>query len=154
MNKTVIAAVVALTVTAGTLFTVSHAFADTASNQPYTSLVQKIADTFHLNKDDVQKVFDQNRQEREAKRQEKFTARLDQLVKDGKITEAQKQLLINKFNELETNRQSAMNDLKNKTMEERKAARQAEKQSLEDWAKQNGIDLSVIMPGMGHRMHW
>jgi hypothetical protein len=149
------------------LFATSRVFAqNTGNGQNYmANLVQKIADKFGLNKSDVQAVFDQDRTERQADMQKnreakqaemeaKFTAQLDQDLKDGKITQAQKDLIIAKRKELETARQTEMQSLQGKTGDELKAAMDAKKTQmqtqrteLENWAKQNNIDMKYFMGG-------
>ena len=136
------------------LFGAVNTFAqNTVSDQnPMSSLVQKIADKFGLNKDEVQAVFDQNRQEHQAQMQTRFEDQLTQDVKDGKITEAQKQLTLTKRQELQANRQTKMESMRNMTNEERKVAMEKERQETENWAKENGIDLKYLMGGLGgHR---
>jgi hypothetical protein len=132
----------------------AKAYAQTnGANNPVASLVQKIAQRFNLNPADVQQVFDQARSERQTQRQLALEDRLTQLVKDGKITEAQKQAIINKFNELKNNRQANIDKFKNMTPSERKSAMQQERTDLQNWATQNGIDLKIIFPGVNGMMH-
>jgi hypothetical protein len=139
------------------VFTSTRVFAQTSSD-PTSSIVQKIAEKFGLNKSDVQAVFDQERSDRKADMESKFEAQLDQNVKDGKITEAQKQLIISKRKELETTRQSQMQNMQGKSpdemktaMEAKKSTMESERTALEDWAKQNGIDVKYLMGGFGMR---
>jgi hypothetical protein len=149
MKRIVVVSLLAVTLSAGMLWGATQVLAKDANEAPYASLVQKIADKFNLNKSDVQAVFDEHYQEQRAKMEAKFADRLDQLVNDGKITEAQKQLIIAKHKELEASRQSMFESMKDKTPEERKTAMEAERKALEDWAKQNNIDLKYVMPGHG-----
>lgn len=141
-NKILLSALVTTVIGIG-LFTTTSVLAQnpTAGQNPMQSLVQKIADKFGLKKEDVQAVFDQDRSDRRAEMEARNIAQLDQLVKDGKITEAQKQLIINKRKEIEASRQSQMQNMQGKADEERKA--------LEDWAAQNGIAVKYLMGGFG-----
>ncbi len=124
-----------------------------------TTIAQRIAQRFNLKQEDVQAVFDQVRQERQQLMQQKYQSWLDQLVKEGKITEQQKQLLLNKHQEIQANRLKTREDLQNKTFHERKNLREQERQELENWAKQNGIDPQYLFGfgqknfgmGRGHR---
>ncbi|MBI3341652.1 hypothetical protein HY024_00855 [Candidatus Curtissbacteria bacterium] len=127
-----------------------------SSNGAYPAIVQKLVDKFHLNPDEVKSVFDQNRQERTANRQQKLEDRLSQLVKDGKISQDQKQKILAKLKELQANRQANLQSAKSMTPEQRKAAIQKERDDLKAWAQQNGIDLKNLMirPGFGFRGHW
>lgn len=65
-----------------------------ASESP--SLVDKIATTFDLNRNEVQKVVDDDRKLHEAEHQQYLEKRLDQAVADGKITAAQKDKILAK----------------------------------------------------------
>lgn len=113
------------------LFAATNAQAQTTSGGTGT-LVQKIAQKFGLNQADVQAVFDQDRSEHKAQMEQKFSEKLDQDVKDGKITEAQKQLIISKRAELEASMKANFDSLKDKTPEERRAAMQAQHQALQE----------------------
>lgn len=156
MNKKILLTSLAVTILSVGVLTSSQVFAQTTDN-PTSSLVQKIADKFGLHKSDVQAVFDQDKSDRKANMEKKSEERLDQAVKDGKITEEQKQLIISKQKELQTTRQTQMQSMQGKSQDEIKAAMEAnkstmeaERKSLEDWAKQNGIDMQYLMGGFGH----
>jgi hypothetical protein len=129
-NKIVIAALVLSVVGAGVLGVNSVSAQSTGT----TSLVQKIAQKFNLNQSDVQAVFDQDHQDRHAQMAANYETQLSQYVTDGKITEAQKQLVLAKHKEMETNRETEM-------------------QIMQNWAKENNIDLQYLMPHGGKGMH-
>jgi hypothetical protein len=116
-----------------------------------TSLVDRIATRFNLNKDDVQKVFEENRAEREAEHQQKIEERLNQAVTDGKITSVQKDQILSKLSELKT----FMETLKDKTHEERHTAMEQKRTELEQWAKDNNIPTEYLrfLHGRGHGGH-
>jgi hypothetical protein len=151
-KKKMLFPVMALAVLAGGLLTVGSAFAQDSVN-PHDSIVQKIADKFGLSKDEVQKVFDEERTERQAEMQAKNTERLDQLVKDGKITEEQRTLIINKQKELQAQKQVNKGGFKDKNPEEIKTQMETQRTTLETWAKENGINMEYFRPGMGMRGH-
>lgn len=121
--------------------------ATTTRNKP-NDIVDAISNTFHLNKADVQKVFDENRSQHQAERQAELKARLDQAVKDGKLSQEQENKLLAKLQELKTFRES----LTNKTPEEVREAMKQKRQELRQWAKDNNIPLEFLGPGMTH-MH-
>jgi hypothetical protein len=127
-----------------------------------------IAQKFNLDEAQVQAVFDRqrdkmqaNREEMETKRQEQFESRLDKLVSEGKLTEAQAAAIKAKKAELETAREANKNEsgteFKNMTEEERKAAMEerktkmeAQREALKQWAQDNGISEEYLpMVGMG-----
>ena len=91
-----------------------------------TSLAEKIATQFNLNKDEVQKVIDSDHAERHAEMQKRAEER-------------------------ESNRESKREEMKNKTEEERRAAMKAERDELKKWAEENNIPTQYLMfGGRGH----
>jgi len=112
------------------------------------SLVDKIATKFNLKKDDVQAVFDQDREEHQQEKQQKLEDRLSKAVTDGKITEQQRSLILNKMQELRTYGES----LKDKTPEERRTLMKTKHDELARWAKDNNIPLRYLHP-MGGLVH-
>lgn len=145
MKKSIIVSAAVVTMIGAGFFGVTQANAATTTVPNRETLIQRITDTFHLNKDDVQKVFDQFHTDRVTARVQKYNDRLDQAVKDGKITSAQEQLILDKRKEL----QSKVQDYKNMTKDQRKAAKKQEMQDVKTWAQQNNIDLKYLMPGFG-----
>lgn len=120
---------------------------------PMSSLVEKIASKFNLNKTEVQQVFDEQRTAMEAEREQNAKDRLAQLVKDGKLTQAQADAITAKRAELQKEREANKDANKDKTAAERKAEMDKRKTELEAWAKEKGIDtqyLRLVMGGPGH----
>lgn len=119
-------------------------------------LSEKIAEYFNLNVDDVDNFFETERSERQAEMRARHEERLSQLVEDGKITEEQKQLILDKQaemrEEMEANREDREpGEMKEMTQEEREAdreARQAEaeerKAEMEQWLEDNGINSELM----------
>lgn len=118
-----------------------------------SSLVQKIAQKFGVPQADVQAVFDADKQEHMQHMQAQAEQRLTDLVSAGKITQAQRDLIVAKQKELEANRQANFEAMKGKTQTERKAAMDTQRAELEAWAKTNGIDLQYLMMGHGMAGH-
>lgn len=137
----------------GTMLTTHTAFAQTVGigkAGPMSSLAEKIATRFNLNQEEVEAVFDEVREEHLAEMQAKYQAHLDQLVTDGEITEEQKQLIIAKHEELRSQHDEMISNFENMTEEQRRAAMESERQELEAWAEQNGIDLQYL--GFMHKV--
>lgn len=90
---------------------------------------------------------DQKIEQMKQKHEAKLNSRLDQLVADGKLTEAQKTELKTKLD--------AINQLKfenaSKTPQERKQATKQARQDLKAWAEANGLSLADIMPKHGQK---
>ena len=123
------------------------------------TLIQRLVQKFGLKTEDVRSVFDTVRDERQAQMQQKLTDKLDALVKEGKLTEAQKQLIIAKHTELQAQREKDKDTLKNLTWDERRAKMQAQRTDLETWAKQNNIDIQYVLgfgrgKGLGMGRGW
>lgn len=123
-----------------------------AQSSTMPNLVQMIAQKFNLNQNDVQAVFDQAKQQQMANRQTKIDNRLTQAVKDGVITDAQKQLIVNKLQEIQTQRQNTKDQFKNMTPQQRRDAMQRQIQDLQQWAKDNNIDLTKLKGIFGFGM--
>lgn len=126
------------------MFGTIHGYA--ASPDMQTTLIERIAQKFNLKQADVKSVFDQYRSERQAEMQKKYDEKLAQLVKEGKISDAQKQLIMAKHKEIQQKMQ-------NLTPEQRKANMETNRKLLEDWAKQNGIDPQYVYGGIGKFGH-
>lgn len=142
MNRKLVVVTVGLgLVVAGAL--ASKAYAQTATT-PYQTIIQKLVAKFGLKQADVQSVFDEARSEHQAQAQTKLDDKLSQAVKDGKITEAQKQAILAKLKELQASKLKSRETWKSQTPEERRAAMEKQKTELEAWAKANGIDMSYF----------
>ena len=104
-------------------------------------LVALLSQKFDLKQSDVQAVFDQYGQLRQAEQATIFQQRLDQAVTDGKLTAAQKDLILAKEKEV----LAAL--AKDKAIQDpaaRKAAIQQLQADLKTWASQNKIDGSWL----------
>lgn len=115
----------------------------------YPSIIQKLAERFGLKESDVQAVFDEVRQERQSQMQARFEERLNQAVKDGKITESQKQVILAKHKELVEKRSQNKKDWQSMTPEQRRQVMQEQREELKSWASQNGIDLKYLFSWFG-----
>lgn len=118
-----------------------------SSNQP--SFVQQLAQKLGLDQTKVQQAVDEIRQDHRNRMDTRFNEMLDQAVKDGKITTDQKDKILQKRQEL----QNIKKDFKNMTPEQRRQAMQNQRQQLEEWAKQNNINLNYLF-GKGPFMHF
>jgi hypothetical protein len=90
-----------------------------SENVQPTSLITKIAQKFNLSEDDVKAVFESDHQEHEQERHQNYEAMLAEAVTQGKITEAQKQLIIAKDAEIKAARDITMDHYKDLTQAER-----------------------------------
>ena len=124
-------------------------------NSAYPSIVQKLVERFNLNTEEVQQVFDEVRNERRQQMQAHFEERLEQAVSDGKITKEQKQAILAKKGEMETNRGGLNKDLLSEGLapKERREEMESHRQEMKAWAEENGIDLDFLpmLLGKGYR---
>lgn len=137
-KKTLIATSLATAGMAGILLVGGVAFAQTTPNQN-GGLAQAIATKFNLNKDDVQKVID-------TQHQDIMKARLDQLVKNGKITQELEDKIIAKLAEMKPKFDAAQANTDPAT---RKKALEALKTEMQQWEKDNNIPKGVMGPPHG-----
>ncbi len=128
----------------GFLSTSSITAADAAA---YPTIIERLSSKFNLNKDDVQGVFEEVRDEHQAQMYASWADRLDDLVSEGKITEEQKQAILDKQNEIHDQIEALKNQ--NLTPEERKTKAKEIHDALVNWANEKGIDLALIGPNMG-----
>ncbi len=118
-----------------------------AKNSFFTTLVDRIAAAFNLDKAKVQEVVNQVENEHRVVRETEMKARqeerLSQLVSEGKISEAQKQAIIKKHEEMRSNFNPE--SMANMTEEQRHAAMEKHKAELDAWAQSQGIDPQYLM---------
>lgn len=136
MNKKIVLSILGLSLLGLGSFGAIKASAQ-ANNGQYPLIIQKLAEKFGLKQEDIKSVFDQVRTDRVTQMQTKFDDYLSQAVKDGKLTEAQKQLILQKRQEIQAQRQTNMNNHQNL------------RSSLSDWAKQNNIPIQYLFGGIG-----
>ena len=102
-----------------------------------SSLISVIAERFNLNSSEVEavvnEVMEAERSTREAQAKVREAEKLAQAVTDGKITQAQADLITSKLFEI----REANKDL---TREER----QLQKESLKEWATSNNIPMNFL----------
>jgi hypothetical protein len=103
---------------------------DSASTSQFPPLIQKIIEKFKLNPSEVQKVIDEERQERERQRLSLLEEKLNQAVKDGVISEEQKKALLERWQ---------------KRWQERWQIREEERK----WFEENKIDWQKLRPYLG-----
>jgi hypothetical protein len=117
------------------------------------SLINKIAQKFNLKTEDVKAVFDEERTAKQVERQASIEKELSKLVADGKLTAEQKDKIIAKQKEIQAQRESERDSMKDKTHEERKAAMDAKRAELEQWATDNNIPKEYLRYVVGHGGH-
>ncbi len=145
-KKSLIVASVVGTVGAGIIGTGAVVSADTKVNNDDlgSSLVDKLASTFNLDKTKVREVLDQQRSENQAKHEQQVNSKLDSLVSAGTITTAQKSAIQAKLAEMKKDHEANRGTMKNLSETERKAEMDSKRTALEKWASDQGLDLSKL----------
>lgn len=151
ISKKVIIPIVAVFLVVGAaVLGVSQAHAQTSQN-PFSGLVQMIAQKFGLDQNQVQSAVNQyqqqQRQNMQQNLQQRQEDRLNKLVQDGKINADQKQAILNELAALKSKYNPA--NFKNMTADQRKQQFQAQQAEIKAWAQSQNIDLSYIMSGFG-----
>jgi hypothetical protein len=103
-----------------------------------TSLGDKFANRFNLDPDEVHQFMGEHKQEQ-------MENRLGNAVEDGKITEEQKTLILEKKQEM----REECEGLKGLSPEERREAMQEKHDEYKEWAEENGLPLKGFGRGMG-----
>jgi hypothetical protein len=141
--------VIISTLALGAIITAGVVGIRTASADDFSNpVVERLAERFDLNEDEVQAVFDAVRDEKHAEMQVLFEERLDELVSDGTLTEEQKQAFLDKRDEM----RSGKGEYRDLSHEERMAVKEANRVEMQVWAEENGIDLSVLKQELGKGM--
>lgn len=149
----------AAVILAGGALTLPRAFAaNSTTTDPLSSLVDKIATKFNLNKTDVQAVFDQNKTDMQAARQAEMQAetksRLSAAVTAGTLTQAQSDLITTELATIQTK----LTDINKITdVNARQAAMDQLQADVSKWAVDNKIDSKWVRiqgerGGRGHGM--
>lgn len=87
-------------------------------------------------------------EQRMKKRAHKVENRLDKLVKEGKITEQQKEAITNKLKE---NAQKRKEIHEIKDMDQRKEAIKQLHEDMKKWLQDQGIDIELLKPNKQHK---
>ena len=108
----------------------------------YPLLVERFAEKFDLDPDEIMEFFDELKEEKRADAEERFEERLDELVEDEKITEKQKEAILDKKEELKTFKEG----LEDMTISEAREEMKEIHEGLKGWAEENDLDLKNFFP--------
>jgi hypothetical protein len=152
-KQVLIAGAVATLGTAGLLGGAAYATTQSSDGtDPRGNLVSAIATKFNLKTADVQAVFDANKTQMDAQREQSVKDKVATLVKSGKLTQAQADKLNAKRAELEKAHQADRTAAQRLTQDQRKAKMDANRVAVDAWLKENGIDAQygrLLMGGHG-----
>ena len=153
----------AVTVIGAGIIGVTPVHAQTVTSTPavshpyfFNEMVDFISQKFGLDKSKVQSAMtefhDKKKTEMLQHMQQREQDRLTKLVTEGKITETQKQAILKKLSSLKDKINA--DTLKNMTPDQRKQYMQTQRDELKTWAQSQGIDPSLLQPGLGRRGGW
>jgi len=141
--------VAVLLISGAALFGTS-AYAQGIQNREGT-MHQELAQKLGIDENKVQTAFDEIRREHQQEMQAQFTERLNQAVTDGRLTQDQKNLILQKHEELQTERQTEREQVQNMSREERREFMETRHEEMQAWGEANGIDLQYVMGQVGER---
>lgn len=145
MKRTLIVSTVALAIIGMAVVASSDALAHGGSYMNgYSSIVEKLVQKFGLNQTEVEAVFDEARKEHQDQMKANFEQRLSQAVNNGEISEAQKQAILEKHEELIKKHEENWQNKQNLTKEQMMELKSKEREELKSWVEQNGIDLKYF----------
>jgi hypothetical protein len=130
---------------AGTAQVSAHGFGGDKS-----AFTEKFSQRFNLNPDEVKTFFAEQHEARKAEMEKGQAERLDQAVADGKITEDQKNAIIQKHEEIK----QRMEAIKELPEDERKDAVKALHEEMKTWSEANGIPMLKKGMGKGKMNHF
>ncbi len=112
------------------------------------NFLQDLAAKFGIKHEQMQQFRQEHHQQNQADRLQKLTERLDQAIKEGKLTTEQKGMILAKAAEMQSFRDS----LKDKSPQERRDAMKQKHDELKKWAEDNHIPEPFALRGpLGHR---
>lgn len=128
-------------------------YAKASASLNYPPIVQKIAERFSLQPDEVNKVFTETREQRLKEREALLRKRLEEAVKAGKITSAQKDAFLKKRAEIQQKMEEVRNN--NLTPREKREKLSQLREEMRTWSLKNGFGFSFCCRGAyGPRLNW
>jgi len=133
---------------ASALSTTTSSSGSSTSSSVDSSLIDKLAVKFNLNKEQVKAVFDANRSDHQAAMKASRTAALKVDLSSGKITQAQYDYIVAAQADIDTLMSSAGSpDTQSATV---KASIKTKIDALRTWMKSQNLNLSNLGLGFGH----
>jgi len=104
---------------------VKQAKADEVDTYGRGGMIDRFVERFNLDKQEVEEEVFQLKEEHRAEKRVRHEDRLNQAVEDGVITGGQKEMILNKHEELYQNRMQT-------------------REEMQTWMKENGIDIEAL----------
>ena len=135
IQKKYLATLAAIAVVGGSALTITQVQAMGGFGNGDSTFIQQLASKLGKSEDEVQTAMDQIRDDHQADMQAQYEQSLSEAVSNGEITEEQKQLVLNKHAEMQSQREA------------QQGAMQFQRDELETWAQENGIDTKYLFGG-------
>jgi len=103
-------------------------------------LIEKLAERFDIDKDEIMDFMEELKEEKRTEMEKRFEESLDELVEEGEITVAQKEIILEKREEIRAFNEG-IGDMK---VDEAREAQREMKEEFEDWAEENDIELKYL----------
>lgn len=147
ISKNVLAAGL-VTVATGTLLGVSSVTAQSSDTSAET-IVDKIVSTFNLDREEVEAVFEEHREQKHEERQAHWEERLADLVEEGSLTQDQ----ANRLHELHTEHHEKIEALREQGADRDEIHDQIQqhRDDMKSWAEEEGIELDGLQMFNGPR---
>ena len=143
IKKSLIVPVAVVTMAGGVIFANSQVSARGLLDN-HASLVQKLAEKFNLNEEEVQTVFAEIHDEHRVEMQTKFKEKLSEAVVNDELTEEQRQAIFNKYEEMRTAHEESEASWGDLSPEESRAKMKEQRQMMQAWAEENGVDFKYF----------
>jgi hypothetical protein len=141
INKKIAIPLLTFAVVGVTAFSANQAFADTDLST-FPPMVQRLAEKFNLNADEVKTFLDEDRQTQQKEMLSEYETMLSEAVTNGELNEEQKALLLAK--KVEQQAQMAARQPGQGNGPENREEMQAKRDEISQWAKDNGIDEKYL----------
>ena len=122
----------------------AHGWFISGTENPHQPLIQKLVQKFGLKEDEVKAVFDEVKVAHKTEMKANLEKKLTIDVAAGKITEAQKQAILAKMEEIHSQHLIDKEAFQDMTPEQRREAMTKVKNDLKAWATANNIDPSYL----------
>ena len=153
MNKKILIIPAAAIVMGGLLFTTSQVSASSKSFADHP-MIGKIAERFGLDEGEVESFMQEQKELKQAKMQQKIIDMLDEAIANGDLTLEQKELILQKHQEMKDNQSLNKENWRDLSDEEKKVLKESVKvkhDEMKNWLDENGISKKYF--GLGKNKH-
>lgn len=122
------------------------------NGERHDDMVKELSVKLGVDESKVSAIFEEMHKEQQQEMENRLSERLDEAVASGEITEAQKKAILTKHEEMRDEHEADRESFQSMTPEQRRETRQTDRDEMEAWAEEQGIDLEYFMGPMGGHM--